>query len=178
MAMTLLLGGARSGKSTLAVRIARGWDVPVAFIATAAAGDADMAARIARHREERPPEWECVEEPLDLGGALGRCAEVGVILDCLTVWVANLLERGTAGEAIAAAERVAELAAARERPTVVVSNEVGLGVHPATSSGREFRDVLGRVNAIWAAAADEARLLVAGRELELRQARLAGESDD
>jgi adenosyl cobinamide kinase/adenosyl cobinamide phosphate guanylyltransferase len=178
MAMTLLLGGARSGKSTLAVRMARAWEEPVAFVATAVAGDPDMAARIVRHREERPPEWECVEESLDLGGALERCAEAGVVVDCLTVWVANLLERGTAGEAIAEAERVAELAVGRERPTVVVSNEVGLGVHPATQAGREFRDVLGRVNAIWAAAADDVRLLIAGRELELHPVRLGGESND
>ena len=174
MPMTLLLGGARSGKSTLAVRIARGWDAPVAFVATAVAGDEDMAARIARHREERPASWTCVEEPLDLGGVLERSADAAVIVDCLTVWAANLLERRTAVEAIAEAERIAAIAAARERPTVVVSNEVGLGVHPATSSGREFRDVLGRVNTIWAAAADEARFLVAGRELELRPVRIDG----
>jgi adenosylcobinamide kinase / adenosylcobinamide-phosphate guanylyltransferase len=178
MAMTLLLGGARSGKSTLAVRMARVWEEPVAFVATAVAGDADMAARIARHREERPASWVSVEEPLDLGGVLERSADTALVVDCLTVWIANLLERGTAAEAIAEAERVAGLAAARERPTVVVSNEVGLGVHPATLAGREFRDVLGRVNAIWAAAADDVRLLVAGRELELHPVRLAGESDD
>lgn len=177
MAMTLLLGGARSGKSTLAVRIARAWEEPVAFVATAVAGDADMAARIALHREERPPSWACVEEPLDLGGAMERERDAAVVVDCLTVWVANLLERGTAAETIAEAERVAGLAAARERPTVVVSNEVGLGVHPATRAGREFRDVLGRVNATWAAAADDVRLLVAGRELELRRVRLLEASD-
>lgn len=176
MGMTLLLGGARSGKSTLAVRIACAWEEPVAFVATAAAGDADMAARIARHREERPAAWACVEEPLDLGGALERERDAAVVVDCLTVWIANLLERRSAAETIAEAERVAVLAAARERPTVVVSNEVGLGVHPATRAGREFRDVLGRVNATWAAAADDVRLLVAGMELELRPVRMAGKS--
>jgi adenosylcobinamide kinase / adenosylcobinamide-phosphate guanylyltransferase len=178
MGMTLLLGGARSGKSTLAVRIARAWEEPVAFVATAVAGDADMATRIARHREERPASWACVEEPLDLGGALAREPGAAVVVDCLTVWVANLLERGSASEAIAEAERVASLSAARDRPTVVVSNEVGLGVHPATRAGREFRDVLGRVNAIWAAAADDVRLLIAGRELELHPVRLPGGETD
>lgn len=176
MGLTLLLGGARSGKSALAVRMAHSWEPPVAFVATAVAGDPDMAARIDRHREERPATWACVEEPLDLGGALAREPGAAVVVDCLTVWVANLLERGTAAEAIAEAERVAGLADARERPTVVVSNEVGLGVHPETRAGREFRDVLGRVNAIWAAAADDVRLLVAGMELELRPVRVVGES--
>jgi adenosylcobinamide kinase / adenosylcobinamide-phosphate guanylyltransferase len=167
MGMTLLLGGARSGKSTLAVRIAHTWEPPVVFVATAVAGDEDMAARIARHREERPASWTCIEEPLDLGGALERKPSAAVVVDCLTVWIANLLERRSSAETIAEAERVAALAAARERPTVVVSNEVGLGVHPATRAGREFRDVLGRVNAIWAAAADDVRLLVAGCQLKL-----------
>jgi len=178
MGMTLLLGGARSGKSTLAVRIARAWEEPVAFVATAVASDADMAARIARHREERPASWACIEEPLDLGGALARERGTALIVDCLTVWVASLLERGTEAEAIAEAERVVALAAARDRPTVVVSNEVGLGVHPATQAGREFRDVLGRVNAIWAAAANDVRLLVAGRELDLRPVQLPKEKID
>ncbi len=178
MGMTLLLGGARSGKSRLAVRMARAWEPPVWFVATAMAGDEDMAARIARHREERPASWACIEEPLDLGDVLERSADAGVIVDCLTVWVANLLERGTAAETIAEAERVAEFAAARARPTVVVSNEVGLGVHPATRAGREFRDVLGRVNATWVALADDVRLLVAGRELALHPVRLPGGEAD
>jgi adenosyl cobinamide kinase/adenosyl cobinamide phosphate guanylyltransferase len=168
MGLTLLLGGARSGKSVSAVRLARSWEMPVCFVATATAGDADMAARIAAHRAERPSAWSCVEEPLDLAAALHRCGERGAIVDCLTVWVANLLERRPAAEAIAEARRVAAEAAARAAPTVAVSNEVGLGVHPATRRGREFRDVLGRVNAIWAEAADEALFLVAGRALELR----------
>lgn len=168
MPLTLLLGGARSGKSALAVDIARGWPGAVTFIATAEAGDADMAARVARHREERPSSWGCLEEPLDLGRAIAVGGEDGVIVDCLTLWTANLLEERSTEETLAEAHRVAVLAAGREEPTVAVSNEVGLGVHPATARGREFRDVLGRVNAIWAEAADEALFVVAGRALELR----------
>lgn len=168
MSLTLLLGGARSGKSALAVEIARGWRSPVTFVATATAADADMAERIARHRAERPPAWRCLEEPLDLAGALQGCGDAGVVVDCLTVWVANLLERRSPEQAVGEARRAATLAAARAAPTVAVSNEVGLGVHPATGSGRRFRDALGRVNAIWADVADEALFLVAGRALELR----------
>jgi adenosyl cobinamide kinase/adenosyl cobinamide phosphate guanylyltransferase len=168
MALTLLLGGARSGKSALAVRIAGGWEREVTFVATASAGDEEMAERIERHKAERPPTWGCIEEPLDLAAALERCGHGGAIVDCLTIWVANLLADRPAAEAIAEAERVAARAANREGPTIAVSNEVGLGVHPTTRLGREFRDVLGRVNAIWAEVAQEALFLVAGRALDLR----------
>jgi adenosyl cobinamide kinase/adenosyl cobinamide phosphate guanylyltransferase len=178
MALTLLLGGARSGKSALAVRIARDWPEPVTFVATAEAGDPDMAERIARHREERLPSWRCVEEPLDLSHALATAGHGGAIVDCLTLWIANLLEERSAEEALVEARRVATLAADRDGPTVAVSNEVGLGVHPATARGREFRDVLGRVNAIWAEVADEALFLVAGRALELRSIRVPPEEAD
>jgi adenosyl cobinamide kinase/adenosyl cobinamide phosphate guanylyltransferase len=178
MALTLLLGGARSGKSDLAVRIGRGWRQPVTFVATATPGDADMAARIERHRIERPASWGCIEEPIDLAAALAECEGNGAIVDCLTVWTANLLAGGSAAAALSEAERVAALAAAREAPTVAVSNEVGLGVHPATVAGREFRDLLGRVNAIWAEAAAEAYFLLAGRTLALDRIGPLGEAAD
>jgi adenosylcobinamide kinase / adenosylcobinamide-phosphate guanylyltransferase len=167
MSLTLLLGGARSGKSTLALRRAAASGRPVVFVATAEAGDAEMAERIARHRDERDPAWETVEAPLDLAGALTRPAdEACLIVDCLTLWVANRLEEGESELARLAAEAAA-LAAAREGPTIAVSNEVGMGVVPATPVGRRYRDVLGRVNAIWADAAGEAALVVAGRPLWL-----------
>lgn len=178
MGLTLLLGGARSGKSTAAVRLARSWGTPVSFVATAVPGDADMRARIALHKAERPPSWACVEEPLDLAGALVECGGDGVIVDCLTIWVANLLERGSAAAALAEARRVAALAVERAAPTVAVSNEVGLGVHPSTARGREFRDVLGRVNSAWAEAAGETLFLVAGQALELRQLQAPGKGVD
>lgn len=177
MALTLLLGGARSGKSALAVRTAAGWAGGVTFVATAGAGDEEMAERIGRHKAERPPSWSCIEEPLDLAGALSRCGRGGAIIDCLTVWVANLLADRPAAAALAEAEHVAALAAGREGPTIAVSNEVGLGVHPATARGREFRDVLGRVNATWAEAAQEAVFLVAGRALDLRPLGSPGRPD-
>jgi adenosyl cobinamide kinase/adenosyl cobinamide phosphate guanylyltransferase len=158
--LTLLLGGARSGKSALAVRLAERAGGPVTFIATATAGDDEMAERIAVHRAERPGAWTTVEEPLRLREAL-EAAEGTVVVDCLSLWVANLLEAGLEIDAAAA-----EVAAARGR-TIAVSNEVGMGVVPATPLGRRYRDVLGRVNATWADAAETALFVVAGRALRL-----------
>lgn len=169
MALTLLLGGARSGKSTLAVQLARSSGRPVVFVATAEARDAEMAARIARHRAQRPAGWTTVEEPLELRAAVAAApSDACVVVDCLSLWVANLLERGRADEEVEAEARdAAVLSAGREPPTVAVTNEVGLGLVPATELGRRYRDVVGRVNAAWAGAADEAALVVAGRLLPL-----------
>jgi adenosylcobinamide kinase/adenosylcobinamide-phosphate guanylyltransferase len=170
MALTFLVGGARSGKSTLALRLAGESGRTVVFVATSEPRDEEMATRIERHRRERRPEWSTVEAPLDLSGALAAAPEEAcVVLDCLTLWTSNALEAGWSDEAVAqAAEEVARLAVSRAAPTVVVSNEVGLGVVPDTPLGRRYRDVLGRVNAIFAAAAERACLVVAGRALELR----------
>jgi adenosyl cobinamide kinase/adenosyl cobinamide phosphate guanylyltransferase len=163
MTLTVLLGGARSGKSALAVRLAADTGRPVTFIATGEARDAEMAARIELHRRERPAGWTTVEEPVDLRGALERAPEEdAVVVDCLSLWVANLLERGLEPDDVAA------VAAARAAPTIAVSNEVGLGIVPATELGRVFRDLLGRVNAAWVEASDRALFVVAGRALELR----------
>jgi adenosylcobinamide kinase / adenosylcobinamide-phosphate guanylyltransferase len=169
MAMTLLLGGARSGKSARALRLARDWDGQVVFVATGEGRDPEMAARIARHRLERPSSWRTVEAPLELVRAFDSIpAHAFVILDCLTLWVANALEAGWSDEDIErAGAAVATITAAREQPTVVVSNEVGLGLVPQTPLGRTYRDLLGRVNALFAAEAEEAYLLVAGRSLQL-----------
>jgi adenosylcobinamide kinase / adenosylcobinamide-phosphate guanylyltransferase len=170
MGLTFLVGGARSGKSTLALGLAGESGRTVVFIATSEPRDEEMAARIERHRRERRPEWSTVEAPLDLSGALAAAPDDAcVVLDCLTLWTSNALEAGWTDEAVAqAAEEVARLAASRAAPTVVVSNEVGLGVVPDTPLGRRYRDVLGRVNAIFAAAAERACFVVAGRALELR----------
>ena len=169
MALTLLLGGARSGKSALAVRTAEEWGGPVSFIATGTAGDEEMAARIERHRAERPADWTTLEEPVELVEAIrGAVPDALVVVDCLSLWVANLFEAGWEDEAVEVAARAAAaLAADRDAPTVVVTNEVGLGLVPATPLGRRYRDVLGRVNAVFAGKADEAVLLVAGRKLRL-----------
>jgi adenosylcobinamide kinase / adenosylcobinamide-phosphate guanylyltransferase len=170
MALTLLLGGARSGKSALAVRAARAWTGAVEVVVTAEARDAEMAARIQRHRAERPDGWRTVEAPRELDAAL-RDAAAGalVIVDCLTLWVSNLMEQGLDdGAALVRAREAAALAAARAAPTLAISNEVGAGVVPAAALARRYRDLLGQVNAAWAAAADQTLLLVAGRALPLQ----------
>jgi adenosylcobinamide kinase/adenosylcobinamide-phosphate guanylyltransferase len=169
MALSVLLGGARSGKSALALRGARAYEGPVCFLATAEARDPEMAQRIARHREERPADWQTLEEPLALGDALSRAPrEALVIVDCLTLWVSNQLEQGLAEEEIEAqASAVARHAARREAPVIAVSNEVGLGIVPQEPLARCFRDVHGRVNATWVAHAAEAKLVVAGAVLPL-----------
>jgi adenosyl cobinamide kinase/adenosyl cobinamide phosphate guanylyltransferase len=169
MPSTLLLGGARSGKSALAVEIgaraaAAGQDV--VFIATATALDDDMTERIARHRTERPG-WPTIEEPHDLVAALRSVPNGSLaIVDCLTLWVSNLMLRGDDDDRI---EAIASEAAALARVTrtVTVTNEVGLGVHPGNDLGRRYRDLLGRVNRTWAAACDQTLFLVAGRAVAL-----------
>jgi len=169
MGLVLLLGGVRSGKSRLAVRLASARGGPVVVIATAEAGDEEMAERIRRHRAERAAEWETVEEPVDLEGALaGVPQEAGVLLDCLTLWVSNLIQRGLSDADIEdRARKVAELAASRRAGTVAVSNEVGAGIVPVNALARRYADILGRVNVIWAEAAESAVLVVAGRAVGL-----------
>jgi adenosylcobinamide kinase / adenosylcobinamide-phosphate guanylyltransferase len=165
MTLVLLIGGARSGKSSLAVERAARAGLPVVFVATGEAGDEEMTARIAQHRRERPPEWTTVEEPAELARAVAAAPGADVlIIDCLSLWVANVFERIAVEDAAAEAAR---LAAARPGLTIAVTNEVGLGIVPDNELARRYRDVLGRVNAIWAAAADEAYFVVAGRALRL-----------
>jgi adenosyl cobinamide kinase/adenosyl cobinamide phosphate guanylyltransferase len=169
MGLVVLLGGARSGKSRLAVRLASAWGGPVVVIATAEPRDEEMAERIRRHRAERPPGWGTVEEPVDLEGALADVPqEAHVLLDCLTLWVSNLMERGLSDTDIEdRARKAAGLAATRGAGTVAVTNEVGSGVAPTSALARRYTDILGRVNAVWAKAAESAVLVVAGRTLRL-----------
>ena len=169
MPLTVLLGGARSGKSRLAVELAAAARAPVTVIATGEAGDAEMAGRIALHSAERPEEWVIVEEPYALEEALADAHPAHtVIVDCLTLWVANSLGRNDDSETVLdAATKAAASAATRLALTVAVSNEVGLGIVPATPLGRVYRDVLGSVNRLWVEASAEAALVVAGRALSL-----------
>ncbi|HEY7516780.1 MAG TPA: bifunctional adenosylcobinamide kinase/adenosylcobinamide-phosphate guanylyltransferase [Methylomirabilota bacterium] len=168
-----VLGGARSGKSRFAVHSHR-HVARVVFLATAQAHDADMAARIARHRAERPAHWRTVEEPYDLVArlrAFGAEADA-VIVDCLTLWVSNLMLRGDADEWIVKqAEDLAAVLLLREAEVALVSNEVGEGVHPPTDAGRRFRDLLGTVNQRVAAVADRVILMVAGLPLTVKEPR-------
>jgi adenosylcobinamide kinase / adenosylcobinamide-phosphate guanylyltransferase len=162
--LVVLVGGARSGKSRLAVERALAAAAPVTFIATGEAGDEEMAARIERHREERPPEWATVEEPVALARALGAVPGGDTaIVDCLSLWVANLDGNGVE----AASAEAARIAGTRDGLTIAVTNEVGLGIVPDSALARAYRDELGRVNAQWVESADEAWLVVAGRKLRL-----------
>ncbi len=172
MSSLFVLGGARSGKSRFAIAH-HASSRRVAFVATAPNG-AGMAERIARHQAERPPHWRTVEEPLDPAARLRELdGKVdGAIVDCLTLWVSNLIDRGDTDDAILAAGR----ALASVMPTcrfdvTVGSNEVGQEVHPPTEIGLRFRDLMGRVNQDIAAACDHVVLMVAGLPLTLKAPR-------
>jgi adenosylcobinamide kinase / adenosylcobinamide-phosphate guanylyltransferase len=166
--ITFLVGGARSGKSALAVELGRRHRGPVVFVATCPPLDDDLAARIERHRQARP-DWPTIEEAVELASAVEKAdRDALVIVDCLTVWVSNLMLRGDdEPEVTGAAAAFAGALLDRKGPAVVVSNEVGSGVHPEGALGRRYRDLLGRANQIVAAAADTTLLVVAGRVLRL-----------
>ena len=171
MPFTFLIGGARSGKSSLAVRLASAFDGPVVVFVTAEPRDEEMAERIRSHRAARPAAWETVEAPLELLSAIRDVGEPScVILDCLTLWVSNALEAGDSEDEIdREARALASALAERAAPAIVVSNEVGLGIVPANELARTYRDVLGRVNGSFAAAASRSFLVVAGRGLPLEE---------
>jgi len=181
--LDLLLGGVRSGKSARAVELARDWapQAPVLFVATAQALDTDMTLRIAAHQAERPAHWSTLESPLELAAELARVLGEKdaprpdvVIVDCMTLWVSNILLASSEDADIeqAVAERVMELLEViRSAPParwIVVSNEVGLGIVPLTPLGRRYRDALGRANRLIAANSDRVTMMVAGLELRLK----------
>ena len=166
-ALTLVLGGARSGKSRHAEALTLRHPPPWRYIATARALDAEMATRIAEHRARRSEGWITAEAPLDLPAALAEAPDgQPVLIDCLTLWLSNLLLAGADPEP--EASRLAAALAARRGPWVAVANEVGLGIVPETPLARRFRDAAGRLNQAVAAAADEVLLLVAGLPLRLK----------
>jgi len=165
LSTTLILGGARSGKTSHALRLAEATGQDLVMIATAQALDTEMEARIARHRAERGSRWRTLEAPLDLVGALEQIeASQAVVIDCLTLWVSNLMhaELEVGGEA---ARLVSALAG---REVFLVSNEVGLGVVPDNALARRFRDIAGRLNQQVAAVADKVLFMAAGLPLVLK----------
>jgi adenosylcobinamide kinase/adenosylcobinamide-phosphate guanylyltransferase len=170
-AITLILGGARSGKSTFAEQLAQERFQRPVYLATAECTDPEMAARIATHRARRGPHWRCVEEPLDLAGALQKLPPDcdGVLVECLTTWLANVLvkEGETAVESRRQTLRAALTAASR--PLILVSNEVGLGIVPEYPLGRQFRDLAGWLNQELAREAREVAFLVAGLPMWLKK---------
>ena len=165
----LVLGGARSGKSAFAERLTLARPGPHVYIATAGAGDAEMAARIAAHRARRGPGWRTREAPRELFKALVETDGAGArLVDCLTLWLSNLFAAGTPWEAPAG--RLAEALPGQNAPVVLVSNEIGMGLVPETALGREFRDAQGRLNQMIAEAADEVHFVAAGLPLRLKPA--------
>jgi adenosylcobinamide kinase / adenosylcobinamide-phosphate guanylyltransferase len=190
--MVLILGGARSGKSAFAERLAAGSGRSVAFIATATASDEEMRERIARHRASRPQGWHTLEEPLDLAGAVRQASEFAdvLLLDCVTLWLGNVLsqesgqyerydEEGefyTTGKLFdeRALHEIEALLGVVEslgpnKTLIAVTNEVGLGIVPAYPLGRLYRDTLGHINQRLAQAADRVYLMVAGLAVDVKR---------
>lgn len=170
MPYTVLVGGARSGKSAVALQLAAESATEVTFVATARSTDPEMRERILRHVQDRPASWATVEAPLDAAAAVkGAPAQHTVVVDCVTVWLSNLVvENGLQPDEVL--ERVDEMIVAcqaREALTILVSNEVGMGIVPQTPLGRSFRDLQGTANQRLTARADRVGLVVAGRVLDL-----------
>ncbi len=165
--LSLVVGGARSGKSRLAERLVRAAGLPLTYIATAQAWDDEMAARIAQHRDDRGAGWTTIEAPRDLCGALAS-ARGAVLVDCATLWLTNVM----LGDGDVVAEAAALMAALRAHPgpVVVVSNEVGWGIVPENALARRFRDEQGRLNQQIAEAADLVLGVMAGLPMVLKGA--------
>ena len=171
--VVLILGGVRSGKSRYAQQLAAAGE-RVALIATAEARDAEMAQRIARHREERPSSWTTIETPIALSEALLGCNGRfdTMLVDCLTLWASNLMEheRQDLARITAHIDDLVHTLQKVSSTVILVSNEVGSGIVPDNQMGRVYRDVLGGINQRVAAVADEVLLLVAGCPLVVKQA--------
>lgn len=167
--MIFLLGGARSGKSRIAVSLAAGIGGPVTFIATAREEDDEMSRRIEEHRRHRPELWRLLEAPLDLAAAIESASDIDtIVVDCVTLWVSNLMTEHGDEAILSMVESVIATIEGRPGESIVVSNEVGSGLVPMHQVGRRFRDLQGRANQSFARAAHTAYLAVAGRALPLQ----------
>jgi len=164
--LTLVLGGARSGKSRYAESLIAALPPPWVYVATAQAGDAEMTERIAAHRARRGPQWHTLEVPRDLAAALKSCQTGPVLIDCLTLWLSNLMLAGA--DIDAATAELDDALAAAKAPMVLVANEVGSGIVPDHPLGRRFRDLQGLLNQRIAARAERVVLVVAGLPLALK----------
>lgn len=168
MSIDLILGGARSGKSRHAQALAEADAGALVFIATAEPMDDEMAERIARHQADRGPRWGTVEAPIDLGGAIRAHADADttLLIDCVTVWLGNLMHHEV--DVDAAADALLAALDASPGHVLVIANEVGLALVPETPLGRRFRDVAGTLNQRLAARADRVALVVAGLPMPLK----------
>ncbi|MDD4869762.1 MAG: bifunctional adenosylcobinamide kinase/adenosylcobinamide-phosphate guanylyltransferase [Kiritimatiellae bacterium] len=169
--ITLVFGGARSGKSSYAGRMAESSFKHPLFLATAEPIDPEMAGRIARHRTARGPKWSCIEEPLDIAGVIANVPadRDGILLDCVTVWLSNvLIKEGPKSinrrknDFIAALQKV-------KRNVIIVSNEVGMGIVPDNELGRDFRDYAGWLNQELAGIADKVVFVIAGIPMVIKR---------
>jgi adenosylcobinamide kinase / adenosylcobinamide-phosphate guanylyltransferase len=166
--IVLVTGGARSGKSRFALARGESLGSPRVFLATAEAQDEEMAARIARHRAERGRRWRTVEEPLAITAVLRRPQGGVVLIDCLTLWLANQMGDGPKTNVLPAVDELVEALCSRRSAVVAVTNEVGLGIVPENALARAFRDATGFLNQRVGAIADEVFLLVAGQALRIK----------
>ena len=164
--LTLVLGGARSGKSAHAERLIRDVDPPWTYIATAQAFDDEMRERIAHHQSRRDRRWRTVDAPLELAAALNGAGEGPVLIDCLTLWLTNHMLVGHDLEV--ECQRLVEVLARPRGTWFVVSNEVGMGIVPENALARRFRDEAGRFNQQVAAIADRVMLTVAGIPIKVK----------
>jgi len=166
--LTLVLGGARSGKSRFAEGLITAAPGPWVYLATGEAGDTEMAVRIRHHRERRGEGWITIEETLNLSGTLSRAAGEGraILVDCLTLWVSNLMAAGR--DVVDETERLIAALPQISSPIVFVANEVGLGIVPDNALARAFRDEAGRVNQAIAAAANRVYFIAAGLPLVMK----------
>jgi adenosylcobinamide kinase/adenosylcobinamide-phosphate guanylyltransferase len=169
---TLVLGGARSGKSAFAEILVRDSGLARIYLATATAEDDEMKARVAQHRAQRGDGWITIEEPLALVDALTREATRGraVLVDCLTLWLSNLMLAGRDPEI--ESRRLTRFLGVAKYPVIFVSNEVGLGLVPETPLGRQFRDAQGRLNQLVAACVPNVVFIAAGLPLWLKKSSL------
>ncbi len=168
LATTLVLGGARSGKSAFAEQLVRDSALKRIYLATATPGDEEMQARIAHHRFARGDGWRTIEEPLELTQTLAResANDCAVLVDCLTLWLSNVMHAGRESET--ETKLLAQWLSQAEHPVVLVSNEIGLGLVPETPLGRRFRDAQGRLNQAVAAAVRNVVFVAAGLPLRLK----------
>lgn len=170
--LILYLGGAKSGKTRLALARAESYPAPRVYLATAEARDAEMLQRIKNHQAERGPEWSTLEAPLEPDLAISALGgQSPVLLDCVTLWLSNLMgqmEEADFDYVLSRMDRLADVARSHGGPVIVVSNEVGGGIVPMNALARRFRDLAGAANQRLAARADEVYLAVAGLPLQLK----------
>ncbi|HGJ67293.1 TPA: bifunctional adenosylcobinamide kinase/adenosylcobinamide-phosphate guanylyltransferase [bacterium] len=173
MSLIFITGGARSGKSTLAVELAKKYNGKVTFIATAQAGDDEMKKRISLHKQERPQEWTTIEEPIDVASAIDSAVGYDIIIiDCITLLVSNLLcKNENMDETQWIFEKINDLVYSAKRfdgTVIIISNEVGMGIVPENKLARDFRDIAGKANQIIAGSADKVYVCFSGIPLLIK----------